>query len=64
MNKTQRRARRVRETFRKAVADDLDKKRRLGQYAVVFQNGKVVRIDPEQISQLTRSSYENMQKPA
>jgi len=54
MNKTQRRARRVRETFRKAVADDLDKKRRLGQYAVVFQNGKVVRIDPEQISQLTR----------
>lgn len=54
MTEIQRRARRVRETLRKAVANDLERKRRMGQYAIVFQNDKVVRIEPEQISQLTK----------
>jgi hypothetical protein len=30
-----------------AVAQALDRKRRLGQYAVVWQDGRVVRLAPE-----------------
>jgi len=33
-------------TLREAVAEALDRKRRLGQYAVIWRDGKVVRIGP------------------
>ena len=33
--------------LRAAVAEALDRKRRLGQYAVMWRDGQVVRIEPE-----------------
>ncbi len=49
MNEMQKHSQKVKEVLRLAVADALDKKRRLGQYAVVFQEGKPVRIGPDEI---------------
>jgi hypothetical protein len=36
------------EALRSAVAEALDRKRRLGQYAVIWRDGRAVRIEPEQ----------------
>ncbi len=49
MTETQRKSRRAQETLRRAVAEDLEKKRRLGQYAVIYQDGKTVHLGPKQI---------------
>ena len=38
------------EALKKAVANALERKRRLGQYAVVWRDGQMVRLSPEQIS--------------
>ena len=35
------------DALRSAVAEALDRKRRLGQYAVIWRDGQVVRIAPE-----------------
>ena len=35
------------DALRSAVAEALDRKRRLGQYAVIWRDGQVVRIEPE-----------------
>ncbi len=51
MTELQQHAQRVRETLRLAVARALETKRRLGQYAVIHQDGKTVRLLPEQIPQ-------------
>lgn len=40
-------SRRVLEALRSAVAEALERKRRLGQYAVVWRDGRAVRIEPE-----------------
>ena len=37
----------VLESLRMAVSKALERKRRLGQYAIVWRNGKPVRIDPD-----------------
>jgi len=37
------------EALKKAVANALERKRRLGQYAVVWRDGQTVRLSPEQI---------------
>jgi len=34
------------DALRSAVAEALDRKRRLGQYAVIWRDGHVVRINP------------------
>jgi hypothetical protein len=49
MTETQRKSLRARETLRRAVSDDLEKKRRLGQYAVICRNGRPVQLQPEQM---------------
>lgn len=36
------------DVLRRAVAEALDRKRRLGQYAVIWRDGQVVRIEPEE----------------
>jgi hypothetical protein len=36
------------EALRNAVAEALERKRRLGQYAVIWRDGRVVRIEPEE----------------
>jgi hypothetical protein len=36
----------VLDALRRAVAEALERKRRLGQYAVVWRDGKVVRLEP------------------
>ncbi len=36
------------DALRSAVAETLDRKRRLGQYAVIWRDGQVVRIEPEE----------------
>lgn len=38
----------VLDALRSAVAEALDRKRRLGQYAVIWRDGRVVRIEPEE----------------
>lgn len=35
------------EALRSAVAEALERKRRLGQYAVVWRDGRVVRLEPD-----------------
>ena len=35
------------DALRSAVSETLERKRRLGQYAVIWRDGKVVRIEPE-----------------
>ena len=35
------------DALRRPVAEALDRKRRLGQYAIVSQDGRAVRIEPE-----------------
>jgi len=37
----------VLDALRRAVAEALERKRRLGQYAVIWRDGKVVRIEPD-----------------
>lgn len=37
------------EALRKAVANALERKRRLGQYAVVWRDGRPVRLEPEEL---------------
>jgi hypothetical protein len=39
----------VLDALRTAVAEALERKRRLGQYAVIWQDGKVVRLEPDEI---------------
>jgi len=36
------------DALRSAVAEALERKRRLGQYAVIWRDGQVVRIEPEE----------------
>jgi hypothetical protein len=38
---------RVLEILRQAVDEALEKKRRLGQYAVIWRDGKVMRLEPD-----------------
>jgi hypothetical protein len=41
--------------LRDAVAEALERKRRLGQYAVIWRDGRVVRLQPEEIPPLARN---------
>ena len=36
------------DVLRNAVAEALDRKRRLGQYAVIWRDGRAVKIGPEE----------------
>ena len=36
------------DALRAAVAEALDRKRRLGQYAVIWRDGRAVRIEPDE----------------
>jgi hypothetical protein len=38
------------DALRRAVAQALDRKRRLGQYAVIWQEGRIVRLEPQDIT--------------
>lgn len=39
-------------SLRKAVAEALERKRRLGQYAVIWRDGRPQRIEPEMLGTL------------
>ncbi len=39
-------------SMKKSVAKALDRKQRLGQYAVVWRNGKVIRLQSDEIKSL------------
>jgi hypothetical protein len=54
MNQPSQDSLRILESLRTAVAKALERKRRLGQYAVIWQDGKLVRINPlsEQATQV------------
>jgi hypothetical protein len=43
------------DALRDAVAEALERKRRLGQYAVIWRDGRVVRLQPEEIPPFARS---------
>lgn len=47
MTETQKQSQRAKKTLRRAVFDALERKQRLGQYAVICRNGRPVRIQPE-----------------
>jgi len=47
MTELEKRSQRAKEVLAKAVAEALERKRRLGQYAVVYENGRPVRIKPD-----------------
>jgi len=47
LEELERRSQQVKEVLERAVAEALEKKRRLGQYAVVYENGRTVRIEPD-----------------
>jgi hypothetical protein len=47
MTTLQKQANLAKEALRLAVLDELDKKKRLGQYAVTFQDGKTLRINSD-----------------
>jgi len=47
MTETRERALKAKGALARAVAEALDRKRRLGQYAVIYQDGRIVRIEPE-----------------
>jgi glucose-6-phosphate 1-dehydrogenase len=49
MTKIQQQAEKVLKSLNKSVTAELDKKRRLGQYAVVWKNGKVAYLFKENI---------------
>lgn len=40
------------QALQQAVAHALDRKRRLGQYAVVWQEGRVVKLEPQALPQM------------
>lgn len=42
------------DALRSAVTEALERKRRLGQYAVIWRDGQVVRIEPENELSLER----------
>jgi hypothetical protein len=44
------------DALRKAVADLLDRKRRLGQYAVIWRDGRVMRLNPDGTETPSRQS--------
>jgi hypothetical protein len=46
------------DALRRAVAEALDRKRRLGQYAVIWRDGKVLRIDGAELSLLASARGE------
>ncbi|HEY0874972.1 MAG TPA: hypothetical protein VGD94_15975 [Vicinamibacterales bacterium] len=46
---------RVLDLLRKAVEEALERKHRLGQYAVIWQDDKVVRVEPEDIPALLKA---------
>ena len=46
----------VLDSLSKAVVEALDRKRRLGQYAVVQRNGKTVKVPPEELPSLEPDS--------
>lgn len=50
MNKpTDAEAEKILEALNRAVCKALDRKRRLGQYAVMWRNGRVVRVPPDEL---------------
>ncbi len=46
MNETQRLSQQAKEVLQRAVVKALEQKQRLGQYAVIYQNGQLVRLEP------------------
>ena len=46
------------EALRSAVRKALDRKRRLGQYAIICRDGKIIRLEPEQIGELLDADRE------
>ena len=46
MTELQQQAQRAKEALHRAVIKAMEKKRRLGQYAVIYENGKTLKINP------------------
>jgi len=45
------------DALRSAVAEALERKRRLGQYAVIWRDGQVVRLEPEDMVPLEQHHH-------
>ena len=52
MNDVQHKAELARQALEEAVTEALDRKRRLGQYAVICEGDKVIKIGPDEIAKL------------
>ena len=44
------------ETFNRGIWHELDRKQRLGHYAVVMENGKITRLSPARIRKLLKDN--------
>lgn len=51
MTELKKRSLKAKELLQQAVAEALERKRRLGQYAIISKDGKPVRIDPELVNE-------------
>lgn len=49
MSELEKRAQRAAEMLRQTVTEALEQKRRLGHYAVIYRDGKAVRVADEQL---------------
>lgn len=52
MNEFEQKSANALEALRQAVAKALDTKRRLGHYAIMYENGTVLRVPPECLPKL------------
>lgn len=55
MTELQQHSQQVREVLQRAVIKAMETKRRLGQYAVIYRDGKPVRLNPDQIGKREES---------
>ena len=49
MTETQRLSQQAKEVLQCAVAEALERKRLLGQYAIIYQNGELIRLEPKEM---------------
>jgi len=45
------------DALRRAVTEALERKRRLGEYAVIWRDGKVVRLEPDELLSVVEAGH-------
>ena len=45
------------DALRRAVTEALERKRRLGEYAVIWRDGQVVRLEPDELMSVVEAGH-------